>query len=239
MNANHTPEMDDQAGHLPFPVPGSPVPDGEPRRCEPREPTAHPEPDGAVPGGQLPPMTPTAEAVVLVTGLQQDARAEAASRGALIRKTARLFTVTYTLAAGRALEGWVRQDSFRTSPQAGMRNRAQTPARTRTEVLRDAEDEARHYIAGELEMALLIPHGSALELLRQAIVLVVHLPQVLDRLEAGEILWDQVRVILDQWSALSAIHFPTPLLDPSILDKHTASDLGLTAEFGGSSRLRV
>ncbi|MDO5617482.1 HNH endonuclease signature motif containing protein [Kocuria sp.] len=143
------------------------------------------------------------QAASLVTGMQMDVSAEAAARGRILRQAADLHLITLRATFREAQE---QREVLQRRP--GGTSPRDVDSATLTEIQRWAQEDARSMVVGELELALKLPRGSAMELLRQALVLTQHLPHVLEQLEAGQLLWDQVKVILNQWSSLTETHFP-------------------------------
>ncbi|WP_231559375.1 HNH endonuclease signature motif containing protein [Kocuria sp. ZOR0020] len=144
------------------------------------------------------------KAAALVAGITADVRREASARGRLLRRVASLHSVA--LQATRQI---AQDDATALEQHSQGKSTRATDTATPAELERWAEEDTRRLVTGELELALKLPRGSAMETLRQALVLAHHLPHVLAQLESGEILWTQARVILQQWSALTSTYFPS------------------------------
>ncbi|NKE10228.1 DUF222 domain-containing protein [Kocuria subflava] len=167
------------------------------------------------------------KAAALVAGITADVRREASARGRLLRRVASLHSVA--LQATRQI---AQDDATALEQHSQGKSTRATDTATPAELERWAEEDTRRLVTGELELALKLPRGSAMETLRQALVLAHHLPHVLAQLESGEILWTQARVILQQWSALTSTYFPSVTAGLSPETGHTvdAPDTGTEDE---------
>lgn len=104
--------------------------------------------------------------------------------------------------------------------------------------LLETEDQMVRDLADEIGPALRLPAGSALERVREALVLGLHLPETLEALEAGRFSARHASVIADQWRELVE-DAPAGQEAPHALVQRLAAELTERAPYCTVAQLRA
>ncbi|MFI7743863.1 HNH endonuclease signature motif containing protein [Kocuria rhizosphaericola] len=104
--------------------------------------------------------------------------------------------------------------------------------------LLETEDQMVRDLADEIGPALHLPAGSALERVREALVLALHLPETLEALEAGRFSARHATVIADQWRELVE-DVPAGQEAPHALVRRLAVELTERAPYCTVAQLRA